>query len=129
MRVIIRYFFKLIRIIAGPIMLAYEWTTAPHAIIRPPEKQRAIDQATRGLALYQFKTCPFCIKVRHECKRLALNIETRDAQHNTTYRNELEQATGKIQVPCLKITTPDGKDTWMLESDLIIAYLQARFTE
>lgn len=127
MKLLIRLFFKAVRLIVGPILLLIERLTAPRGIVRTPEKQQSVDLATQQLLIYQFKTCPFCIKVRRECRRLSLRITMRDAQHDAAIREELNQATGKVQVPCLRITAPDGNVTWMLESNLIIAYLRARF--
>jgi len=60
-------------------------------------------------------------------KRLSLNIETRDAQHNQEYRDELLQGGGEIKTPCLKIINEHGKVIWMYESADIISYLQERF--
>jgi glutaredoxin len=127
MKPLIRLFFKIVRLVVGPILLFTDWLTTPRGVVRSTEAQLAVDAATHGFVLYQFKTCPFCMKVRRTCKRLSLKIETRDAQHNPDVREELLQATGKVQVPCLKITAADGGITWLLESDAIIEYLQSRF--
>jgi len=122
-----KIFFKTIRLIVGPIILLIDKITTPRGIKRPVEEQQKIDKEVNNLALYQFKTCPFCIKVKRNNKRLSLNIETRDAQHNQTYREELLQGGGQIKVPCLKIVDDKGNDKWMYESDEIIQYLQGRF--
>ena len=122
-----KIFFKTIRLILGPVVLFIDFITTPRGIKRPAEEQQKIDQEVRNLALYQFKTCPFCIKVKRNNKRLSLNIETRDAQHNPTYREELLQGGGQIKVPCLKIVDEKGDDNWMYESDKIMQYLQDRF--
>ncbi|MCW8899113.1 MAG: glutathione S-transferase N-terminal domain-containing protein [Gammaproteobacteria bacterium] len=122
-----KYFFKTLRIIIGPIMLFIDKITTPRGIKRPAAEQEKIDLEVRNLALYQFKTCPFCIKVKRNNKRLSLNIETRDAQHNPTYREELLKGGGQIKVPCLKIVDDKGNDQWMYESDEIMKYLQDRF--
>ena len=127
MRFFFKYFFKTIRIILGPIVLLVDWITTPRGIKRPAEEQQKIDQETKNLILYQFKTCPFCIKVKRNNKRLSLNIETRDAQHNPEYREELLNGGGDVKVPCLRIINKDGKDEWMYESEEIMKYLQDRF--
>jgi len=77
--------------------------------------------------LYQFSTCPFCIKVRQEMHRLALPIELRDSQNNSTHRSELQQGSGGTQVPCLKITDSNGQIRWLKESSAIVAYFRERF--
>ena len=127
MKQLVRLFFKTIRIILGPVLLMVEWIATPKGLARGAAEQLAVNEATRQLTLYQFKTCPFCMKVRRASKRLSLNIEKRDAQHNADTRQELRQATGKTQVPCLKVVGLDGVATWMQGSGVIIQYLQDRF--
>jgi glutaredoxin len=127
MKLLFKYFFKTIRIILGPIMLLVDWITTPRGIKRPPEEQAKVDQQAKNFILYQFKTCPFCIKVKRNNKRLSLNIETRDAQHNLQHREELLKGGGQVKVPCLRIIDNNGNDQWMYESDQIIEYLQDRF--
>lgn len=122
-----KIFFKTIRLIVGPIILFIDKITSPRGVKRPQDEQKKIDNEASNLVLYQFKTCPFCIKVKRNNKRLSLNIETRDAQHNSTYREELLQGGGQIKVPCLKIIDEKGNDRWMYESDDIVEYLQDRF--
>jgi glutathione S-transferase len=79
------------------------------------------------LALYQFNTCPFCIKVRQEMRRLSLPIEKRDAQHNAAHREELVQSSGATKVPCLKISQANGETRWLQDSNAIVAHLRERF--
>jgi len=122
-----KIFFKTIRLIIGPIILFVDKITTPKGIKRPHDEQQKIDQEVSNLILYQFKTCPFCIKVKRNNKRLSLKIETRDAQHNPTYREELLQGGGQIKVPCLKIIDEKGNDSWLYESNDILQYLQGRF--
>lgn len=127
MKLVIRYFFRGVRLVLTPVMLVSEKLSTPKAIERSAEEQARVDAETRQLALYQFRTCPFCIKVRKEIARLGLNIETRDAQHDPQRRQELEQAGGKIKVPCLLITHDDGREEWLYESSDINAWLHQRF--
>ena len=124
MKWLIRLFFRGIRLILGPIMLLVEKLTTPKGIERSQEQQQQLDQVTSDLALYQFKTCPFCIKVRREIKRQSLNIELRDAQHNGEHREQLLQGGGKIKVPCLHIRQENGTHQWLYESDDVIQYLR-----
>lgn len=123
MKWLIRSFFKTIRAVVGPLMLVGDKLTTPRGISRPATEQQALDKATENLALYQFKTCPFCIKVRRHIKRLSLNIELRDARHNQVYRQELESGGGRIKVPCLRIAGQGSDPRWLYESDQIIQYL------
>lgn len=108
-------------------MLLWEKVTTPKGMVRLPEAQQKVDQQCKSLALYQFKTCPFCIKVRREMHRLSLNIALLDAQKQPQHRDELIQGGGRAKVPCLKITDAQGNSKWMYESSDIIQYLQGRF--
>ena len=124
MKWLIRLFFRTLRRIIGPVMLIIEKITTPKGISRPDNEQQRIDDLTSDFALYQFKTCPFCIKVRREIARQSLNIELRDAQNDPDYRQQLLQGGGELKVPCLHIKGNDGNGTWLYESDDIIEYLR-----
>lgn len=127
MRVIIRYFFRSMRLILTPVVLLSEKLTTPRAVSRSGEDQARVERASRGLALYQFAACPFCIRVRKEISRLGLSIETRDAQHNPDHRAALEAGGGRIKVPCLMIEHDNGEKEWLYESEAIKAWLRERF--
>lgn len=122
-----RIFFKTLRLILMPFMLLWAKLATPKGVAREAKAQQQVEQNCGKLALYHFKTCPFCIKVRHEMARLSLPIELRDAQHDQSHRNDLQNGGGKIQTPCLKITDDQGKADWLYESGDIIKYLQQRF--
>ena len=127
MKIIIRTFFKTLRTVLGPVMLLKENLTRPRGVVRVQAAQDAVNQQCKSLALYQFKTCPFCIKVRQEMSRLSLDIERIDAQHEGANRQALLNGGGKAKVPCLKITDKAGKTEWLYDSEKIIAYLRGRF--
>lgn len=127
MKSVFRIFFKTLRIILAPPMLIWEVVTTPKGVVRTPEAQSQIDKECLDLALYQFRTCPFCIKVRREMRRLSLNIPLLDAQGDGPIRGDLIRGGGKAVVPCLKITDAQGNSQWMYESASIIEYLQTRF--
>jgi glutaredoxin len=129
MKLFFRYFFRTIRIILAPFMLIGELLISPKGIVRSAEAQQKVDDECGNLVVYQFSTCPFCIKVRREMKRLSLNIEKRDALRDPAARAELEENGGRVQVPCLRITEENGEHRWVYESDDIIAYLRERFAE
>ncbi len=127
MKTVIRAFFRTLRTVLGPVMLLKERLTQPTGMVREAAAQARVDQQCQSLALYQFSTCPFCIKVRQEMRLLSLPIEKRDAQHDTTNRNALLQGTGATQVPCLQITETNGQTRWLQDSAAIVAYLRERF--
>ncbi len=127
MKTFIRFFFRSLRTVLGPVMLLKEAVTRPKGLVRAPAAQEAVDLACRDMALYQFKTCPFCIKVRQEMQRLSLNVTQLDAQHEGPARTALLQGGGQTKVPCLKVTDPSGASRWIYDSEKIIAYLRGRF--
>lgn len=127
MKTVIRAFFRTLRVVLGPFMLLKERLTQPAGAQRAPEAQAAVDLQCQSLALYQFSTCPFCIKVRQEMRSLSLPIEKRDAQHDSTNREQLLQGSGATKVPCLQITEANGQTRWLQDSGAIVAYLRERF--
>lgn len=127
MKVVVRYFFRFIRILLTPIMLISETLSTPKPMQRSQQGQAQVDAACNQLALYQFRACPFCIKVRKEVQRLNLPIELRDAQQVQEHRDALLEGGGRIKVPCLRIEHDNGEVQWMYESDAINQYLHERF--
>jgi glutaredoxin len=123
----VKYFFKAVRAIVQPIILFFDWVTRPAWPKRTGEDQRALDEKTSNLALYQFHACPFCIITRRAMRRLGLNIELRDAQNDPRWEQELIEQGGKRQVPCLRITNEDGRVEWMYESKDIMHYLEQNY--
>lgn len=118
--------FWVIRSVLAVVILTLNWVFTPRSVKRDNETQKQIDEATQDLTLYQYKACPFCVKVRRSMKRAALNIETKDAKRCATSKQELVEGGGQLKVPCLKITE-NGEDRWMYESSDIIDYLNGRF--
>ncbi len=127
MKPVIRAFFQTLRLVLGPVMLLKERITQPKGVQRDAAAQAAVDLHCQSLALYQFNTCPFCIKVRQEIRRLSLPIDKRDAQHHAANREELMQGSGATKVPCLRITEANGQTCWLQDSKAIVAYLRKRF--
>lgn len=127
MKSIVRMFFKSLRFLLAPLVLVWEFLSTPKGVVRTADDQRRVDSECRSLALYQFKTCPFCMKVRREVNRLSLNIPLLDAQPDGPIRADLIRGGGKAMVPCLQITDAQGNSEWMYESADIIQYLNTRF--
>lgn len=120
--------FWIIRKVLAAVILTLNWVFTPKSVKRPAEEQAKIDTQTQDLTLYQYKACPFCVKVRRSMKRSALNIETKDAKRCEASKQELLAGGGQLKVPCLKITE-NGEDRWMYESSDIIDYLNNRFSK
>ncbi|MGS0534775.1 glutaredoxin family protein [Pseudoalteromonas sp. SaAl2] len=113
---------KLVRWLLGSLILFFDFIFTPRSKKRPEDEQAMLDQTTSHFKLYQFKACPFCVKVRRAIKRQGLKVDTRDAKNNHGYRQELLEQGGKIKVPCLRIEE-NGQVNWLYESNDIIAYL------
>ena len=119
---------KIIRWILGRIILVLDAITTPKGIVRDATAQQEIDAVTATMSMYQFKTCPFCVKVRREFKRQSLNIELRDAKDDAEIKAELVREGGRHKVPCLRIEKPDNSVEWLYESNDIIDHLQNKFS-
>lgn len=117
----------IIRRILGTLILTLNWLFTPRGVKRDEATQAAIDSQTTGLTLYQYKACPFCVKVRRAMKRQSLAIETRDVKRCEAAKEQLLDGAGDLKVPCLKIEGDGGEVTWMVESGKIIGYLEERF--
>ncbi|MEH6589000.1 MAG: glutathione S-transferase N-terminal domain-containing protein [Halioglobus sp.] len=117
-----------IRALLGSLILFFDWITTPRGIKRDATAQQVIDEKVGTLTLYQYKACPFCVKVRRAMKRQSLNIETRDAKRSEAAREELLAGGGLLKVPCLRIDDGQGETSWMYESSNIIRYLEQQFT-
>lgn len=115
-----------IRWILGRLILLFDWLFQPKSIKRNAELQSKIDEDCSSLSLYQYKACPFCVKVRRSMKRLSLNIETRDAKGSSVHSDELVKNGGHLKVPCLRIQKND-EDVWLYESSDIIKYLEKQY--
>lgn len=91
------------------------------------KEEREVSSNAEGLALYQYRGCPFCMRVEHAVARLGVEIELRDTLRSPERARELIEATGHRTVPVLRIDEPDGEVRWLPESADIIAYLEERF--
>ena len=116
----------IIRGLLGSLILFMNWVFTPRAVRRPADAQAAIDEQTHSLTLYQYKACPFCVKVRRAMKRQSLNIQTRDAKRSDSAKQELLAGGGLLKVPCLRIED-SGDVCWMYDSKDIIEYLENKF--
>jgi glutaredoxin len=118
----------IIRLILGKLILFFNWLFPPKGIRRDSSEQAHIDAQTDALTLYQYKACPFCVKVRRQMKRQSLNIGLRDIKRDAGAKEALLAGGGDLKVPCLQIQDDQGQVQWMYESSDIIQYLQSRFT-
>lgn len=117
---------KALRTGLGNLIIFIDFISRPRKMKRSPENQAAVEQAAAGLALYQFRACPFCVRTRRTLHRLNVPVTLKDAKNNPVDRQALLEQGGKIKVPCLRIEE-DGEVTWLYESKVIGAYLEDRF--
>ena len=118
---------KALRVGLGQLIVLLDLVSRPAKLKRDPAAQARVEEQARGLSLYQFHPCPFCVKTRRTLHRLNVPVALRDAKNNEQDRQALLEGGGRIKVPCLRIEE-DGKTTWMYESKAIIEYLDNRFS-
>ena len=75
------------------------------------------------MTIYEFKACPFCVRVRRFMKKNNIIINIKDARRSKVFAQELIDGGGKLQVPCLKIGDSNNSE-WLYESKDIILYLK-----
>ena len=114
----------LIRWILGIIILSLDFLTRPKSMKRDTNTQNKINEITKNMSLYQYKACPFCVKVRRKLRKYSLNIELKDVKNNNTNKNDLKTLGGKLKVPCLRIENNKSDIQWLYESKDIINFLE-----
>ncbi|MBT5092621.1 MAG: glutaredoxin [Halobacteriovoraceae bacterium] len=114
---------KIIRLFVGMILIFLDKITSPRPLAIDSLERDKIIEKSKGMALYQFNACPFCIKVRRFMKANNIEIPLRDAMNIENFRQELLKEGGKIKAPCLKIVR-DDKSQWLYESNDIISFLE-----
>ena len=114
----------LIRWTLGIIILSIDFLTRPKPMKRDNKTQEEINEITKNMSLYQYKACPFCVKVRRKLRKYSLNIELKDAKNNNSNKNDLKNLGGKLKVPCLRIENNKNDIQWLYESKDIINFLE-----
>lgn len=111
--------------ILGALILFFDWVFTPRSIKRDTQAQAEVDAKVAGLILYQYRACPFCVKVRRAMKRNAISFDLRDAKRSEEARDQLVAGAGKLKVPCLR-TEENNEVRWIFDSSDIIDYLENR---
>ena len=60
---------KIIRWVLGRIILILDFITRPKKIKRKAVEQKKLDELLSNHSMYQFHTCPFCVKVRRYLRK------------------------------------------------------------
>ncbi len=109
----------IVRFLLGSFLLflnkVFSARPLPSVLARSSYEQKQFDDPCKFLKIYQFTSCPFCIKVRRAVIRMGLNIEYRQCEsgeENYKYREELIREGGVLQVPCLRIEE-NGAVRWL----------------
>ncbi len=71
---------KVIRFFLSLLINSIDFIFRPSLMKHSDLEQKELDRRVSHLALYEFKACPFCVKVRWAIRRLGLNIKIRDAK-------------------------------------------------
>jgi glutaredoxin len=109
----------------GLIIVFFDWISRPKGLQRSEPEQAKAQSAMQGLSLYQFFACPFCTKVRRAIHKLNVDVDARDINKNSDYRQQLETGGGRVKTPCLRIEE-NGEVRWLYESNPIISFLEQR---
>ncbi|MGM0471231.1 MAG: glutathione S-transferase family protein [Bacillota bacterium] len=75
------------------------------------------------ITLYQFQSCPYCMKVRDKLDELDLEYETIEVPHAKEDRTTIKELSGQIKVPVLE----DSDGTVVHDSVAIIDYLEKNY--
>ena len=114
----------LIRKVLGFLILTFDRLFTPKPeVTRAPEAQAKLDQKLLTWTLYHLHACPFCVKVRRQMKRLAIEIPLKEINADPSHHAELMKGGKLDQVPCLRYTDETGAEKWMYESSDINAFL------
>jgi len=116
---------KIVRWVLGRIILVAEFVMTPKGVQREEGLQQKMDAETSQYKMYQYEACPFCVKVRHAMKKQNIKMEFINAKLEK-HRTELLAFGGEIKVPCLRMPSENGEDTWLYDSDNIIQFLNER---
>ena len=75
------------------------------------------------ITLYQFQSCPFCMKVRDKLDDLDLEYETIEVSYAKEDRTTIKELSGQIKVPVLE----DSDGSVVYDSSDIIDYLEEKY--
>ena len=88
---------RFIRAVLGRIIIFFDWLSRPKKAVRSDGELAQLAKDTTHLSIYQFYTCPFCVKTRRALHRLNLPIELRDARPEGEHRSALLEGGGRVR--------------------------------
>jgi glutaredoxin len=80
--------------------------------------------AAPPLRLYHMEYCYYCVLVRRAADKLGIKLKLVDVLSDRSARQRLVEATGRSRVPVLGIRGANGDETFLPESEEIIAFLR-----
>ena len=113
----------LVRSFLAVIIRIIDFLFAPKLAKLPEHQAAKVEAQTRSMSIYQFKACPFCVKLRWAMRRMGVDLPFEDAKNDPKAKQELLAGGGKVKVPCLKYEK-DGQEKWLYESKDIEAFLR-----
>ncbi|WP_408955065.1 glutathione S-transferase N-terminal domain-containing protein [Natroniella sp. ANB-PHB2] len=75
------------------------------------------------IKLYQFESCPYCVKVRRKLNQLDLEYEKIEVPRERSKRTKIKELSGQIKVPVIE----DSDGTVVNDSVKIIEYLEKKY--
>lgn len=116
----------IVRRTVGHAVNLFGWLTRPEPIARTEQERKLLAPALKGLRLYDYRTCPNSLKLRHELHRLNIDLEYCDIRDCEIHRDNLLAQFGRLHAPCLRIESAQGV-RWLDDCEQIIQYLNERF--
>ena len=113
----------LIRSFLAVIIRIVDFFFAPKLAKLPEAQALKVKEETQSMRVYQFKACPFCVKLRWAMRRMGVDLPFEDAKNDPKAKQELLTGGGKVKVPCLKYEK-DGQEKWLYESSDIELFLR-----
>lgn len=87
----------IIRWFVAALILFFEKVFSQKSVLDDADSLAKIDEKTAKLTLFQYKSCPFCVKVSMDMKCLGQIVANKDEKRNDEARGVL-LAGGKLKV-------------------------------
>lgn len=117
---------SLFRSLKGRLFLLLDGLSRTSPAPRSEQELRLLARELRGLALYERRECPACIRARRLIRRWNVPLELRDIRKSQVHHDALLAGAGRICTPCLRVEEHGGV-RWISDAEEILGYLQGRF--
>lgn len=116
---------SLLRPLEGRLFLLLDWLSRTAPAPRSDQELRLLSREFRGLALYERRDCPDCVRARRLVRHWNLPLESRDVRKSQVHRDALLAGLGRLRTPCLRVEE-GGLVRWLEEPEEILGYLAER---